>query len=80
MKPALLFFGTPNLSVGLSSHVCRPPHTWQPSHDYPSLLLHLTPTATGAVAGVLRKRTLLTVIQTLGGSWWRVRWHNKEAW
>lgn len=32
------------------------------------------------MAGVLRKKTLLAVVQTLGGVWWRVRWHNREAW
>lgn len=52
----------------------------QPSSEHPSLLLCATPEASGPVAGVLRKKTLLAVVQTLGGVWWRVRWHNREAW
>lgn len=52
----------------------------QPNADHPSLLLCATPETSGPVAGVLRKRTLLAVVQTVGGFWWRVRWHNREAW
>jgi hypothetical protein len=59
-----------------------PPFFSQPNPDYPSLLVHTVPEATGPVVAVLRKPVILTAKEIVGedGAWWRVRWHNREGW
>ena len=57
-------------------------YRYKPNAEYPSLLVHTLPEATGAVAAVLRRPVILTAKEILGeeGAWWRVRWHHREGW
>lgn len=57
-------------------------YRYTPDAEYPSLLVHTVPEATGPVAAVLRRPVILTAKEVLGaeGAWWRVRWHHREGW